>query len=113
MTSRIRAENSRALRGVRGIVRQQLAILLERGAAAGGVGDDGVEAAVQQGVDVAPRQPARFLAQAGVHVQRAAAALARRASTTSQPFFCSTRTVASFSRAKETLAMQPARNATR
>ena len=33
--------------------------------------------------------------------------------TTSQPLRCSTRTVASFSRAKLTLAMHPARNATR
>ena len=32
---------------------------------------------------------------------------------TSQPFFRNTRTVASFSRAKLTLAMHPARNATR
>ena len=32
---------------------------------------------------------------------------------TSQPFFCSTRTVASFNRANQTLAMHPAMNATR
>ena len=40
-----------------------------------------------------------------MHMQRAAAALARPGSITSHPFFCNTRTVASFRRAKLMFAM--------
>jgi len=99
--------------GVLGVVREQLAIFLQRGTASSGVGNDGVEGvATEHRIDVAASQPARILAKTGMQVQSAAATLAAGV-TTSQPFFRNTRTVASFSRANETLAMHPARNATR
>ncbi len=106
-----RLKRSRFFRVFR-IVLEQLVVFLQRRSAAGGVGDDGVETAIEHGVDILPRQLARLVANSGMNVQRAAAGLAR-GDHTSQPFFCSTRTVASFRRAKETLAMQPAINATR
>ena len=95
------------------VVLQQLAILFQGRSAAGRVGDDGVVTAL--------RQRRRYCAAPACGPHRASPACTCSApqqpwpagTTTSQPFFCSTRTVASFSRAKHTLAMQPAINATR
>ena len=78
-TSRTRAVKALGAIGVLGVVAQQVPVLLERRAAAGGVDDDGVERQRLEGVDVAARQIARGLALARVHLQRAAAALPRRA----------------------------------
>ena len=61
-----------------GIAFEQLAILLEGGPASRGIGDHRVEAAGQHGVDIAAGQLARFLGQARVDVQRAAASLVLR-----------------------------------
>ena len=67
---------------------------------------------LSQRLDIAPGKLLRIRAQPGVQVERAAASLPAGIETR-QPFLRSTRTVASFNRAKATLAMQPARNATR
>ena len=72
------AELPRLLRILR-IVLEQLVVFLQRRTAARGIGDDGVEAAVDHRIDIAPRQLARLVAHPGVDVQRAAAASARRA----------------------------------
>jgi hypothetical protein len=50
-------------------------ILFQCGAAARRIREDRVVAAVHQRVDIAPRQAARFVPQARMNVQRAAAAL--------------------------------------
>src|SRR5207245_2953265 len=67
---------ARGARGVLGIVRGQEAVLLQRRAAAGRVRDDDVEALER--VDRPPRELLALLAPAGVHRQRAAAALGAR-----------------------------------
>ena len=64
--------------GVPGVVREQLTVFLESRSAARGVGDDGIEATVHHGIDVAAGQLARLIAHAGVQVQRAATALVFR-----------------------------------
>jgi hypothetical protein len=65
------------LRGalVNRVAGQQLAVFLEHGAAAGGIAEDGVEAAAAEGVDIAAGQRARVAGKAGMQMQRAAAAL--------------------------------------
>src|SRR5512142_2598692 len=57
---------------------QQFAVLFHHGAAAGGVGNDGVAGGVEHGVNVAPRQVPCTVEISGVRLQRAAAALVRR-----------------------------------
>src|ERR1019366_1277628 len=63
---------------VLGQVFEQLAVLLERRSAARRVGDDGVKAAAQNGVDVAAGELARLSSHPGMKLQRAATALALR-----------------------------------
>ena len=100
-----------ALFGVQGIVGEQLVILLERGAAAGGVGDDGVEA-VRRGRRRCSAAPAAAPRRGSPNAR--AARRSRSAPRAVQPRSRSSAArgrVASFNRAKLTLAMQPARNA--
>ena len=62
-------------RGPRGVVPQQPAVLLHRGATTGGVHDHVVDAGALEGLDVGAGEVARGLGVAGVDVERAAAAL--------------------------------------
>src|SRR5437762_2320247 len=61
-----------------GIGLQQVAIFFHRGATPGCVGNDCVEALVEHGIDVAPRQIASIVAQARMGVQRTTTALSFR-----------------------------------
>ena len=63
------------LSAVGGVVLEQLGVLLHGGAAAGGVDDNGVDAGVEEGVDVAAGQGAAGVALADVGAEGAAAAL--------------------------------------
>src|SRR5262249_26984036 len=65
--------------GILGVVRKQVAVLLQRGATAGGVDDDRVEVQAREGIDVSTGKRPRRLAIAGVHLQCAAAPLRLRA----------------------------------
>ena len=61
--------------GVGGIVAQQVAILLHRCAAAGGIDDDRFRPAVEEGVDIAAGHGLRHPGLSVVDVERAAASL--------------------------------------
>ena len=93
-----------------GVVGQQVAVVLHRRAAAGDVGHDRVEALV--GGDRRARQPERLVLDAGVHLQRAAAARLRAGRGPPSPRRTSTRTVAALTSPKNTRWMQPCMNAT-
>src|SRR4051812_28824844 len=55
---------------------QQIDVVLHRGAAAGGVGDDGVAIPLLEGADVLAREGAGLFTASGMSVERAAASLA-------------------------------------
>ena len=64
--------------GVRRVIAEQVAVLLERGAAPGGVCDDRVHLGLLEGIDRAPRHRLGVVFDAGVHGQSPAASLRRR-----------------------------------
>ncbi len=73
--SRTFAENLRALSTVGFVFREQMRIFFQRGAAACGVGDDGVEIVGVKSREVCASQIARHVADTGVRGKRAAANL--------------------------------------
>ena len=93
-------------------LREEMMVFLERGAAAGGVGDDGVEVFAKKDEEILSREFAGGLASAGVRRESAAAKLPS-GTRTSQPLAVRTRRVASLSCEKVMLATQPAKKATR
>ena len=56
---------------------EKLFILLQRGAAPGGVGDDGIEIIAEKDVEIYARERSRNIAHARVSRERAAASLSR------------------------------------
>ena len=78
LTSRTRAANAARAIGPGRIVREQVAVLLHRRSAAGGVDGDPFDARALEDLDGAPREGARLVQPAGMERQRAAASLLGR-----------------------------------